>query len=194
MDRRSFNSGLVAIGAASAIAVDPAAANQRDKDTRKRVEEEFARAFLRLPAFQRALVIDRLLVVAGELVLSYNMQQQWQRFALSRADVGVLPLIGGLTRPTVHARLARMNLIGRVFIAQATLILLLDIAFPRPPKKMTIVNDDNEFTSKAKPEPKRVSNFDIKPYKAKLKKDAGAYFDPKTGELIALIPPHLRLK
>jgi hypothetical protein len=121
------------------------------------------------------------------------MQQKWQRFALSRANLSKIPLLGGLTRQSVQTRINRMNPIGKAFLAQTTLILLADAVLPRPPKSMAIVNDDNEFWTKSKPDRVRWRK-NAQAFERSLTADRiGAYFDPKTGELLAVIPPHLRL-
>ncbi len=193
MDRRAFGTGLAAAGASCALR--PAAANESGRDdTVRRLADEFTRVHLTVPGIRKAVTLTALLVVAGDIVFRYNLQQQWQRFALSRANVAALPLLGGLTRQTVATRIQRMNPVGQAFLAQATLILLIDATLPRPPKKMTIVNDDNEFWTKSKPDRVRW-NRNARAFEHALSAEAiGAYLDPKTGELLALIPPHLRLQ
>ncbi|MCV2868157.1 hypothetical protein OEW28_05900 [Defluviimonas sp. WL0002] len=192
MDRRAFGTGLVAAGASCAFRPNPAFANERDKEVRA-LADEFTRVHLTVPGLRQAIVLTALLVVAGNIAYSYNMQQKWQRFGLSRANLGALPLLGSLTRQTVQTRIANMHPIGQAYLVQATLVLLLSAALPRAPKTMTVVNDDNEFWTKSKPDRVRwnrnANAFD----RALTSANVGAHFDPKTGELLALIPPHLRL-
>ncbi len=192
MDRRSFGTGLVAAGASCAISPATASEEGRDKEIR-RLADQFMRVHLKVPGLGSAVFLTALLIVAGDFAYSYNMQQKWQRFALSRANLGKVPLFGGLTRPTVLTRMATMNPVGTAILVHTTLILLLDAVLPRPPKSMTIVNDDNEFWTKSRPDRVRwnrnAREFERNSTLARI----GGYFDPKTGEFLALIPPHLRL-
>lgn len=193
MDRRTFGVGLISAGATSPI-VTSVSANEQELERGKRREQEWSRVFLMLPATTQALFIGQLLIVAGELILRYNMQREWQKFALSRANLGAIPLLGELTRPTISKRISRMQPIGQVFLAQATLIVLLDAVLPRAPKSMTIVNDKNEFWTNSKPDRVRWNKNADMFERALTDKVLGAYYDPKTNELLALIPPHLRLE
>jgi len=193
MNRRTFGTGLAAACAGRALHPASAFANERDKEVRA-LAEEFTRVHLTVPGLRQAVVLTALLVVAGNIAYSYNMQQKWQRFGLSRANLKALPLLGGLTRQTVATRIANMHPIGRAYLVQATLILLIDAALPRPPKTMTVVNDKNEFWTKSKPDRVRWKSNETAFERSLTFANLGAHFDPKTGELLALIPPHLRLQ
>lgn len=195
MDRRLFMKSSFAAGAAAPALIRPSTAwssdeNQRQDDNNR--PENFQRVSLLLNNVNGAIVLTSLLILAGELLLYLDMQQQWQRFAASRANVSKIPLLGGLTRPTVQKRIQNLSPMGKILLAGTVLIIIADRMASRKPERVTIVNAGNEFSTGKDPRVVKMVELNKRLDRATEVAVLGAYYDKRTGELLALIPPEFR--
>ncbi|MEP2029254.1 MAG: hypothetical protein ABJI96_11180 [Paracoccaceae bacterium] len=199
MDRRNFVAGSLVTGLATPALVLPESAWAKKKaeggDSESDVES-LQRVSLFLTPAGQTIFLTSLIIIIGGVMLYLDMQRRWQRFATSRVDVSKVPLLGGLTRPTVEKRLANMNSVGKILLAQTTLFIVINALASRKPKRVSIVNAGNDFTSTSNPRVVRnsqtKSNVDALLKRALVVSATGAHFDENTGELLALIPPEFR--
>ena len=192
MDRRRATSLILSGSLAAPALVRPETAWAEITDDPASKAEAFQRVVLTLNPGLRTVVLSAILIQLANVVVYYNMQLQWQRFAASRADVSKIPLLGGLARPTVEKRMAGMDPVGPVLLAGTVLIILASSIRARRPEQMTVVNAGNEFTTKLNPHVVKQVEINKRHDRAERIAAKGALFDQQTGELIALIPPMFR--
>ncbi len=190
MHRRRFLTNSFATGLAAPVVLGPtsALANYDDDNPASR-QDDFQHVSILLSPAGRLIVLTQLLIYANGLLLFYDLQRQWQRFAASRASLSKVPILGGLQHKPVSQRLEAMALVGSVFLLTTTLIIMATQMPRTRPKRVTVFNADNEFTTTTRAKTVKKEQFDriLKP--AEKIKGSGAFFDKKTGELLARIPP-----
>ena len=199
MDRRKFTAGALTAGLGAPALVLPELAwakNKTESGTPESDVESFQRVSLFISPLNQTIVLNTLIIIVAGVMLYFDMQRRWQRFATSRVDISKVPLFGGLTRPTVEKRLEEMSPVGKILFAQTTLFIVTSALASRKPKSVSLVNAGNEFTTTESPRvvrsTKTKNQVDALLRNALVVSTLGAHFDKNTGELLALIPPEFR--
>jgi|GEM_PF-3378643 len=189
MDRRHFLTNGIATGLATPVVLGPTSALAVIKEDEDSDEDAFKRVSLLLTPRNRVVLLTQLLIYANGLLLFYDLQRMWNYYPASRASLGGVPLLGALQHQPVEKRVNAMELVGTVFLVSTTLIMMASRMPRRKPKRVTVFNGGNEFTTTSRAKTVKQEQFDriLKP--AKEIRGSGMFYDQDTGELLAKIPP-----